>query len=177
MNISRPENENPVLYQPDEEEKAEEINSSKVKEYLQNVTDLCDLNYDEDRIDEDEIFNLLRNIKDPEYSYTLENLKIIEKKNIHVDNKEKIVTVYFTPTIPNCSLALLIGLMINIKLKFSLSNIYKTNILIYPGTHNSEQTVNKQLNDKERIAASIENVHLLNVIKSSINYHYPSINF
>ncbi|CRG98001.1 conserved Plasmodium protein, unknown function [Plasmodium gallinaceum] len=177
MNIYKLENDNPVLYNSNDNESKETINESIIKENLYNTTDLCDLYYEEDKINEDEIFDLLRDIKDPEYSYTLENLKIIEKKNIHINHEEKNITIYFTPTIPNCSLATLIGLMISIKLQFSLSNNFKTNIYIYPGSHNSEHSINKQLNDKERIAAAIENSHLFNVIKNSITYNYPVINF
>ncbi|SBT74666.1 conserved Plasmodium protein, unknown function [Plasmodium malariae] len=177
MNNNIPENENPVLYNSNEEERYIFLNEQTIKESLYNVSDLCDLNYEEDKINVDDIFDLLRDIKDPEYSYTLENLKIIEKKNIHINLEEKMITVYFTPTIPNCSLATLIGLMISIKLQYSLSNNFKTNIYIYPGSHNSEHSINKQLNDKERIAAAIENSHLFNVIKNSITYNYPVINF
>ena len=35
---------------------------------------------------------------------------------------------------------------------------------ITPGTHSSEDAVNKQLNDKERVAAALENGHLLDVV-------------
>jgi hypothetical protein len=41
-------------------------------------------------------------------------------------------------------------------------------ILITPGTHNSEEAVNKQLNDKERIAAALENDQLLKVINGCV---------
>ena len=34
-------------------------------------------------------------------------------------------------------------------------------VVIAPGTHSSERAVNKQLNDKERVAAALENVNLL----------------
>ena len=34
-------------------------------------------------------------------------------------------------------------------------------VLIAPGTHASEKAVNKQLNDKERVAAALENPGLL----------------
>ena len=35
---------------------------------------------------------------------------------------------------------------------------------IFPGSHNSEEAVNRQLNDKERVAAALENAHLLDVV-------------
>ena len=41
-------------------------------------------------------------------------------------------------------------------------------IKIRPGTHQSEIAINKQLNDKERVAAALENNHLLNVVNKCI---------
>ena len=36
------------------------------------------------------------------------------------------------------------------------------------GTHQSERAVNKQLNDKERVAAALENGHLLEVVNQCL---------
>lgn len=62
-----------------------------------------------DEIDEREIFDLIRNINDPEHPLTLEELHVVEQQNIFIDNKDNLVRVYFTPTIPHCSMATLIG--------------------------------------------------------------------
>ena len=120
----------------------------------------------------------------------------------------------FTPTIPHCSMATLIGLSIRVRLLRALPRRFKVEVGIYPGTHASrdagERTtvrrfspptahgrrahrmlcggfalsargystltprpvpsirpyfdaVNKQLADKERVAAALENTHLLEV--------------
>ena len=37
-----------------------------------------------------------------------------------------------------------------------------------PGTHASEAAVNKQLNDKERVAAALENDNLLGVVNKCL---------
>ena len=78
------------------------------------------------------------------------------------------VVVYFTPTIPHCSMATLIGLCIRVKLIRSLPRRFKVDIWITPGSHASEAAVNKQLNDKERVAAALENSHLLDVVNKCI---------
>jgi len=41
-------------------------------------------------------------------------------------------------------------------------------VKITPGTHVSEKAVNKQLADKERVAAALENSHLLDVVNKCI---------
>ena len=78
------------------------------------------------------------------------------------------VEVCFTPTIPHCSMATLIGLCIRVKLLRSLPSRFKVDIRVTPGTHASEDAVNKQLNDKERVAAALENAQLLGVVNKCI---------
>ncbi|EDO08457.1 Protein AE7 [Babesia bovis T2Bo] len=121
-----------------------------------------------DEFEVTEIFNIIRNIKDPEYSYTLESLKIVEPENIDIDQENAIVTVKFTPTVPHCSQATIIGLMIYVKLQQSLPLHFKIDVQITEGTHNTEDAINKQLLDKERVAAALENPVLLDMINDGI---------
>ena len=66
--------------------------------------------------------------------------------------------MFFTPTIPNCSSANLIGLMIKIRLIRWLPKEYKKDVYLTEGSHMHEHELNQQLNDKERIYAAIEQV-------------------
>ncbi len=116
----------------------------------------------------EEIFDYIRHLNDPEHPLTLEQLKVLALENITIDNINYYVNVFFTPTIPHCSMATLIGLSIRVKLLRSLSQKYKVTVQITPGTHQSEDAVNKQLNDKERVAAALENSHLLDVVNKCI---------
>jgi hypothetical protein len=65
-------------------------------------------------------------------------------------------------------MATLIGLCIEVKLIRSLPSHFKITVRIQPGTHASEQAVNKQLADKERVCAALENSHLLGVVNRCI---------
>ncbi|XP_053983603.1 MIP18 family protein galla-2 [Hylaeus anthracinus] len=121
-----------------------------------------------DEFDEREIFDLIRNINDPEHPLTLEELNVVEQNLIEVNNKANKVHILFTPTIPHCSMATLIGLSIRVQLLRALPSRFKVNVEITPGTHMSEAAVNKQLADKERVAAALENNHLLEVINQCI---------
>ncbi len=58
--------------------------------------------------------------------------------------------------------------MIRVKLDRSLSPNFKINIKIVPGTHVSEKEINRQLADKERVAAATENNSLLRIINKNI---------
>jgi hypothetical protein len=65
-------------------------------------------------------------------------------------------------------MATLIGLSLRVKLIRSLPRRFKVDVRISPGSHASEHAVNKQLQDKERVAAALENSHLLEVVDKCI---------
>uniref|UniRef100_A0A7S0VNL1 MIP18 family-like domain-containing protein n=1 Tax=Polytomella parva TaxID=51329 RepID=A0A7S0VNL1_9CHLO len=112
-----------------------------------------------------DIYELLRDITDPEHPYTLEQLKVVSLELIKVDNEKKRISLFFTPTVPHCSMATLIGLSIRVKLQQSIPQSYKIDINVEPGSHSSEAAVNKQLGDKERIAAALENPNLRDMVE------------
>ncbi|XP_072157568.1 MIP18 family protein galla-2 [Bemisia tabaci] len=122
----------------------------------------------EDQFDAREIFDLIRSINDPEHPFSLEELDVVKQSLINVDNEKGLVEIQFTPTIPHCSMATLIGLSIRVQLIRALPTRFKVKVEITPGTHASEAAVNKQLADKERVAAALENVNLLQVINQCI---------
>lgn len=121
-----------------------------------------------ERFTKEEIFEYIRNINDPEHPLTLEQLNVVNLDHITLNDDENMVLVEFTPTIPHCTMATLIGLCIRVKLLRSLPVRFKVAVRIFPGTHNSEDAINKQLNDKERVAAAVENGHLLDVVNKCI---------
>jgi len=127
--------------------------------------------YDEDGepepIDADEIFDLIRSISDPEHrSMTLEQLAVVSAPQVTVTPNH--VLVEFTPTVPHCGMSTLIGLSIRVRLLRALPTRFKVDIKVKPGSHQSEHAVNKQLNDKERVAAALENPALVDVLETCL---------
>lgn len=120
-----------------------------------------------------EVYNLLRNINDPEHPLTLEQLNVVSPTLIHfshfTDQRPSVLSVQFTPTIPHCSMATLIGLCIRVRLERSLpNNRFLIKVSVTPGSHQSEADINKQLSDKERVAAALENEQLLSVVNQCL---------
>ncbi|KAF5938742.1 hypothetical protein HYC85_023001 [Camellia sinensis] len=76
----------------------------------------------------------LRDIKDPEHPYSLEELKVISEDAIEVDEKHNCVRVTFTPAVEHCSMATVIGLCLRVKLMRSLPMRYKVDIRVVLGT-------------------------------------------
>ncbi|KAJ3021698.1 hypothetical protein HKX48_007984 [Thoreauomyces humboldtii] len=132
-----------------------------------------------DPFDAQEIFDLIRHIDDPEHPLTLEQLNVAQPELVTVDDPASQVLVRFTPTIPHCSMATLIGLCIRVRLLRSLpdTTFASPRDPISPSMQDVWQEaedscpftqVNKQLNDRERVAAALENTHLLEVVNQCL---------
>jgi metal-sulfur cluster biosynthetic enzyme len=116
--------------------------------------------------------DLISPISDPEHPLSLGSLAVVNLPDIHItpllegtSSPLKRLTVELTPTVNHCSLATVIGLGVRVRLEQSLSPRYRINVRIKEGTHSTAEQVNKQLGDKERVAAAMENANLVSVIR------------
>ncbi|XP_027758256.1 cytosolic iron-sulfur assembly component 2A [Myiozetetes cayanensis] len=118
-----------------------------------------------------EVYDIIRTIRDPEKPNTLEELEVVTEGGVEVQEigeEEYLVVIRFTPTVPHCSLATLIGLCLRIKLQRCLPFRHKLEIYISEGTHSTEEDINKQINDKERVAAAMENPTLREIVEQCV---------
>ncbi|KAL5365759.1 hypothetical protein BJX96DRAFT_180131 [Aspergillus floccosus] len=126
----------------------------------------------EEPIDEQEIYDLVSTISDPEHPISLGALAVVSLPDIEIkptlpnapESPLRTVTVLITPTITHCSLATVIGLGVRVRLEQSLPPRFRVDVRIKEGTHSTADEVNKQLADKERVAAALENGTLMGVI-------------
>ncbi|KAG8178939.1 hypothetical protein JTE90_024911 [Oedothorax gibbosus] len=117
-----------------------------------------------------EIYDIIKTIRDPEKPQTLEELQVINENDISVtlNSKCSIIRIELTPTVPHCSLATVIGLCVRMKLEKYWGKHYKVDVYLKEGTHTTAAAVSKQINDKERIAAAMENPELQRMVESCI---------
>ncbi|XBI58381.1 hypothetical protein VPH35_039615 [Triticum aestivum] len=113
--------------------------------------------------------DLVPYIKDPEHPYSLEDLNVVNEDSVEINDELSHVRVTFTPTVEHCSMATIIGLCLRVKLMRSLPPRYKVDIRLTPGSHATEAAVNKQLSDKERVAAALENSNLLDIVEECLS--------
>lgn len=116
--------------------------------------------------------DIVKGIRDPELPQTLEELNVIEEEYIRINkfgDDVYSIQIEFKPTVPHCSLATLIGLCLRVKLERSLPYKFKLDIFLSKGTHSTEDEINKQINDKERIAAAMENPNLKKIVEDCIS--------
>ena len=127
-------------------------------------------------IDEQEIYDLIATMSDPEHPITLGALAVVSLPDISIKptipsrptSKLETVTVLVTPTIQHCSLATVIGLGVRVRLEESLPPRFRVDVRIKEGTHSTADEVNKQLADKERVAAALWNPTLQSFIKKML---------
>uniref|UniRef100_A0A182JFP5 MIP18 family-like domain-containing protein n=1 Tax=Anopheles atroparvus TaxID=41427 RepID=A0A182JFP5_ANOAO len=151
------------------------VSSSNPKAGTGEVTDgpsLEELGYRHSSDLKETIYDFLRTIRDPEKPNTLEDLRVVYEDGIFVQEPTagnvNVVRVEFNPTVPHCSLATLIGLCIRIKIERNINHNLKLDIYIKKGAHSTEDEINKQINDKERIAAAMENPNLRQLVENCI---------
>ncbi|KAH7027466.1 FAM96B-like protein [Microdochium trichocladiopsis] len=134
-----------------------------------------DSDFGPEPIDEQEIFDLISTISDPEHPLTLGQLAVVNLPDIDITpapaparpsdaSRLTRVLVKITPTITHCSLATVIGLGVRVRLEQALPPNYRVDVMIKEGTHSQDDQVNKQLADKERVAAALENDTLKGVL-------------
>eukprot|EP00747_Dinoflagellata_sp_TGD_P118054 gnl/TRDRNA2_/TRDRNA2_172726_c0_seq1.p1 gnl/TRDRNA2_/TRDRNA2_172726_c0~~gnl/TRDRNA2_/TRDRNA2_172726_c0_seq1.p1 ORF type:complete len:155 (-),score=12.83 gnl/TRDRNA2_/TRDRNA2_172726_c0_seq1:35-499(-) len=91
-----------------------------------------------DHLDPKQVFDMVRGLQDPEHpDLTLEQLGIVDLSKIYVNNRIGTITLQFTPTVPHCSVASLIGLTIKAQLMRLVPKRFGSQIwvLISPGAH------------------------------------------
>ncbi len=131
---------------------------------------------DEEPIDTQEIYDLIATMSDPEHPITLGSLAVVSLPDISIQptipnrpsSNLQTVTVLITPTIQHCSLATVIGLGVRVRLEESLPPRFRVDVRIKEGTHSTADEVNKQLADKERVAAALWNPTLQSFIKKML---------
>jgi len=123
-------------------------------------------------IDEQEIYDLISTISDPEHPYTLGQLSVVRLPDIHLTPSAQssltTVVVDLTPTINHCSLATVIGLAVRVRLEQTLPPGYRVDVRMKDGSHAQDDQVNKQLADKERVAAALENDTLRGILNKML---------
>ncbi|KAH0873748.1 hypothetical protein HID58_071110 [Brassica napus] len=82
----------------------------------------------------------VRDIRDPEHPYSLEQLSALSEDSITLNDKLNRVLITFTPTIQHCSMSTIIGLRLRAKLKECLPLHYKVDTKVSPGSHAVEHS-------------------------------------
>jgi hypothetical protein len=136
--------------------------------------------------DAEDIFDELRSVLDPERpSVTLAQLDVVNVSRCFVTyvpvaaaaassspcRPTACVRVVLKPTVPHCHLMHLICLSVRVRLFETLpvSTNWKVDISIVEGSHLQRAELEKQVNDKERVAAAMENTALMAEVQKLVN--------
>ncbi|TVY52747.1 MIP18 family protein [Lachnellula cervina] len=141
--------------------------------YMSDFSDTDSEDSSVEPIDVHEIYDLIAPISDPEHPLSLASLGVVKLEDVHLTSPSDLsnpaalsrVLVELTPTVTHCSLATVIGLGVRVRLEQALPPSYRVEVRIKKDTHNNAEEVDKQLADKERVAAALENTNLMAVIR------------
>lgn len=124
--------------------------------------------------EEEDIWLLIRTIRDPEHPYTLAQLRVVSPKFVKYEISLNTIIIQFEPTIPNCSLSSVIGLCIREKIlrNYYSDPPYRLVVKLVEGSHENYESINKQLIDKERVAAALENPDVSRILRNCIDDVY-----
>lgn len=135
------------------------------------------------------VFSILKEIRDPEFPCYLFSLNILCLEKISIENyilnQNTTINIVIAPTYNRCTMSSIIGLSIKnilfneltgtfFKFYFPTTWSWKYCTIIPSWFHIKGPMLTKQLNDKERISAAIENPSIRNIIKFA---YYKSISY
>ena len=127
--------------------------------------------YDEEIIAS--VFTLVADIIDPERGVPLSTLNVVSEERVllkRLPNGMKQITVVIKPTVPKCSFASELGLMIWMKLaQVPNKEKLKFKLAFEPGSHELELELTRKLNDKERVASALEDENVINTLQRFVN--------
>ncbi|PPJ60994.1 hypothetical protein CBER1_01992 [Cercospora berteroae] len=144
-------------------------------EVLSDVSDPASSDDEREEIDEQEVYDLISTITDPEHPLSLGSLGVVNLEDIKIipptspRSRISSVQVLITPTTSACSLTTVIGLGVKVRLMNALPPRFRVDVRIKEGTSSSADEANKQLGDKERVAAAMENRNLINMVNHMLS--------
>lgn len=141
----------------------------------ESLSDLSDSDDEREEIDEQEVYDLISTITDPEHPLSLGSLGVVNLDDIKIfppsspRSRISSVQVLITPTTSACSLTTVIGLGVKVRLVNALPPRFRVDVRIKEGTSSSADEANKQLGDKERVAAAMENSNLIKMVNHMLS--------
>ncbi|KAI5131024.1 Cytosolic Iron-Sulfur Assembly Component 2A [Manis pentadactyla] len=110
-----------------------------------------------------EVYDLIRTIRDPEKPNTLEELEVV-----HANGTSLLFGHSYCKIGKRDEESPMSGLCLRVKLQRCLPFKHKLEIYISEGSHSTEEDINKQINDKERVAAAMENPNLREIVEQCV---------
>ena len=98
---------------------------------------------------QEEAYEIIRTIRDPEFPHTLEELSVVDQDLIEVtvdqEHRQVHYSITWVPTTPSCGFALNIALCIRTKLERELSarQFAKIDIYVQQGKHDNKAAIDR----------------------------------
>jgi metal-sulfur cluster biosynthetic enzyme len=104
----------------------------------------------------DEVISVLRRVLDPEHPVNVVEMGLVKEDDVIIKDDE--IQVQFAPTVPQCPMGAVIGIVIRKALEDNFPN-NKVSVLVKPGTHMHEEACNTMINNDEQYQNAIEKLN------------------
>ncbi|MFW9934549.1 MAG: iron-sulfur cluster assembly protein [Candidatus Thorarchaeota archaeon] len=104
----------------------------------------------------DEVMNVLRRVLDPEHPVNVVEMGLVKEDDVIIKGDE--IQVQFAPTVPQCPMGAVIGIVIRKALEDKFPN-NKVSVQVKPGTHMREEACNTMINNDEQYQNAIEKLN------------------
>jgi metal-sulfur cluster biosynthetic enzyme len=103
-----------------------------------------------------DVMNVLRRVLDPEHPINVVEMGLVTEEDVTI--KENEIHIQFAPTVPQCPMGAVIGIVIRkaVEDKFPTS---KVSVQVKPGTHMREDACNTMINNDEQYNTAIEKLN------------------
>ena len=104
----------------------------------------------------EDVMKVLRRVLDPEHPINVVEMGLVTEEDVTMKNDE--IHIQFAPTVPQCPMGAVIGIVIRKAVEDEFPN-KKVSVQVKPGTHMREDACNIMINNDEQYNSAIEKLN------------------
>jgi metal-sulfur cluster biosynthetic enzyme len=104
----------------------------------------------------EDVMKILRRVLDPEHPVNVVEMGLVKEEDVTIKGNE--ISIHFAPTVPQCPMGAVIGIIIRKAVKDEFPDA-KVVVQVKPGTHMREEACNLMINDNEQYNSAIEKLN------------------
>ncbi|MFX1564783.1 MAG: iron-sulfur cluster assembly protein [Promethearchaeota archaeon] len=104
----------------------------------------------------EDVIAVLRRVLDPEHPVNVVEMGLVKAEDVTITGNE--ILIQFSPTVPQCPMGAVIGIVIRKALKDEFPES-KVSVQVKPGTHMREDACNTMINNDDQYNSAIEKLN------------------
>jgi metal-sulfur cluster biosynthetic enzyme len=104
----------------------------------------------------EDVLSVLRRVLDPEHPVNVVEMGLVKEEDVTIKGDE--INIQFAPTVPQCPMGAVIGIVIRKAVEDEFPN-NQVSVQVKPGTHMREDACNTMINNDEQFNSAIEKLN------------------